>query len=158
MCNQKYNSCVSIFHYFIRSLCYITVTDNAALIQNTPFKIYISTVLNQQYHCLIFNILNHWLTPPHCLQLHCSYLYESIIFPTILYLFLLSLLFIVLLLSSGCCDTEISPFAGQIKGFWFWFCVIWNFTLDLFVLQKLWFYLNKVNAGLLLAVVYLYFC
>ena len=33
---------------------------------------------------------------------------------------LLSLLSIVILLSLGCCDTEMFPFAGQIKEFGFW--------------------------------------
>ena len=35
----------------------------------------------------------------------------------ILFIFLLSLLIVVILLSLGCCDTEMSPFVGQLKEF-----------------------------------------
>lgn len=31
-------------------------------------------------------------------------------------------MFITILLSFLCCDEENSPFAGQVKEFWFWFC------------------------------------
>ena len=38
----------------------------------------------------------------------------------VLFSLLILLLFIIIPLSFGCCDEEISPFVGQIKEFWFW--------------------------------------
>lgn len=56
----------------------------------------------------------------------CIYESISIVFTfySIIY-FLILILYIVMLLSCGCCDTDISLFAGQIKEFWAWFwCII----------------------------------
>ena len=36
------------------------------------------------------------------------------------FLLLILLLFIIIPLSFGCCDEEMSPFVGQVKEFWFW--------------------------------------
>lgn len=44
--------------------------------------------------------------------------------------FLLLFLFIVIVLSFSCCNIEISPFAGQIKEIWFWFC-FWKHNLEI---------------------------
>ena len=48
---------------------------------------------------------------PHCLQLHCSQCKKQYVYTMYMSLFL----FLTILLSFGCCDEELSPFAGQIK-------------------------------------------